>query len=303
MPSAPNDAPQILELAATHGIQLQPDALSVNEAGLDYRVVMARGHDGVQWVLRIPRRDDVSDKLDAERRILDFIAPRLGVPVPRWRVSNRSLIAYQALPGRPGLTLDPATSEPIWHFDNTSRVYAQEFGRLLQRMHALDIEDARRAGLVVETPEQVRANWAADIARVRGEFDVAKSLARRWERWLADDSYWPRHVVMSHGELYPAHVLINPDDTITGVLDWTTAKVGDPARDFVFQKMLGVEAVFEATVDAYVKAGGQVWDRLGDHCSELLAATPVSYALFALITGQPEHREAAAAGLMPPEAM
>ena len=303
MPSAPNDAPQILELAATHGIPLQPESLSVNEAGLDYRVVMARGLDDVLWVLRIPRRDDVSAKLDDERKILDFIAPRLGVPVPRWQVSNRKLIAYQALPGKPGLTLDPSTGQPIWHFDNTSRVYAQDFGRLLQRMHAIDIEEARRAGLIVEPPEQVRATWAADIARVRAEFDVAESLTRRWETWLADDSYWPRHVVMSHGEMYPAHVLINPDDTITGVLDWTTAKVGDPARDFVFQKMLGVEAVFEATVDAYVKAGGQVWDRLGDHCTELLAATPVGYALFALTTSLPEHREAAAAGLMPPETM
>ncbi|WP_426751628.1 macrolide 2'-phosphotransferase [Myxococcus sp. Y35] len=303
MSPSPNDAPQILELAATHGLELKPDSLSVNEAGLDYRVVMARGLDDTQWVLRIPRRDDVSEKLDAERRILDFIAPRLGVAVPQWQVANRRLIAYRALPGKPGLTLDPATSQPIWHFDNTSRVYAQEFGRLLQRMHAIDIEEARRAGLVVETPEQVRANWAADIARVRSEFDVEASLARRWESWLADDSYWPRHVVMTHGEMYPAHVLLNPDDTITGVLDWTTAKVGDPARDFVFQKMLGVDAVFEATVDAYVKAGGKVWDRLGDHCTELLAAGPVGYAIYALVTGAPEHRAAAQAQLKPSGAM
>lgn len=63
--------------------------------------------------------------------------------------------------------------------------------------------------------------------------------------------------------------------------------------------MLGVDAVFEATVDAYVKAGGQVWDRLGDHCMELLAAGPIGYALYALTTGQPAHREAAAAQLKP----
>lgn len=297
------DAAQLVELAAAHGLRLKPDTLAANEAGLDYRVVMARDLDDTTWVLRLPRREDVSAKVDAERRILDFIGPRLGVPVPQWTIVTRSLIAYRALPGRPGLTLDPATGQPVWHFDQTSRVYAQEFGRLLQRMHAIDIEDARRAGLLIETPEQVRATWASDIARVRGEFDVADSLVRRWEAWLADDSYWPRHVVLSHGEMYPAHVLLAPDDTITGVLDWTTAKVGDPARDFVFQRMLGVDSAFDATVDAYVKAGGQVWDRLGDHCSELLAAGPVQYALYALITGQPAHREAAAAQLKPAGAM
>ncbi|CAM3348073.1 phosphotransferase [Corallococcus sp. ZKHCc1 1396] len=295
----PDDARQILERAASHGLELQPDSLSVNEAGLDYRVVMARDTGDVEWILRIPRRDDVSAKLGEERAILDFVGPRLGVPVPQWQVADRSLIAYRALPGRPGLTLDPASGEPVWHFDRESRVYAREFGHLIHRLHAISIEEAGRAGLKVETPDQVRAGWASDIARVRKEFDVAEALIRRWETWLGEDSYWPRHVALTHGELYPAHVLLAPDDTITGVLDWTTAKVSDPARDFVFQRMLGVDAVFEATVDAYVKAGGQVWDRLDEHCTELLAATPVAYALFALTTGQPAHREAAAAQLKP----
>lgn len=303
MPSAPNDAPQIVELATSHGLKLKPDTLSVNEAGLDYRVVMARDLEDTLWVLRIPRREDVSAKLAEEKKILDFIGPRLGVAVPQWQVADRNLIAYRALPGKPGLTLDPASGEPVWHFDQTSPVYARQFGQLLQRMHAIDVEDARRAGLVVETPEQARATWAAEIARVTQAFDVAPDLTQRWQRWLGDDSYWPRVVAMTHGEIYPAHVLLAPDDTITGVLDWTTAKVGDPARDFVFQKMLGVDAVFDATVDAYVKAGGQVWDRLGDHCVELLAATPVAYALYALTTGQPEHRAAAQAQLNPEAAM
>ncbi|WP_163785853.1 macrolide 2'-phosphotransferase [Myxococcus vastator] len=299
MPPAPLDASQLVELAARHGLKLQPDTLSVNEAGLDYRVVMARDLEDTLWVLRIPRREDVSAKLADEKKILDFVGPRLGVAVPRWQVADRELIAYPALPGKPGLTLDPASGQPVWHFDRESRVYARHFGQLLQRLHAIDIGAARQAGLVVETPEQVRANWASDIARVTQAFDVAPSLTQRWERWLGEDSYWPRFVALTHGELYPAHVLMDPDDTLTGVLDWTTAKVGDPARDFVFQKMLGVDAVFEATVDAYVKVGGQVWDRLGDHCVELLAASPVAYALYALLTGQPEHRAAAQAQLTP----
>ncbi|ATB47576.1 macrolide 2'-phosphotransferase [Corallococcus macrosporus] len=303
MSPVPPDATQILELAASHGLKLKPDTLSVNEAGLDYRVVMARDLEDTLWVLRIPRREDVSAKLADEKKILDFIGPRLGVAVPNWHIAQRDLIAYPALPGRPGLTLNPTSGEPVWHFDRESRDYARQFGQLLARMHAIDVEEVRRAGLVVETPEQVRATWASDLARVRQAFDIAPALTERWERWLGDDSYWPRFVTMTHGEPYPAHVLLAPDDTITGVLDWTTAKVGDPARDFVFQKMLGVDAVFEATVDAYVKAGGQVWDRLGDHCVELLAASPLGYALYALTTGLPEHRAAAQAQLTPEAAM
>ncbi len=294
----PDDARQILELAASHGLELKRESLSANEAGLDYRVVMALDMGDTQWVLRIPRREDVSAKLGEERAILDFIRPRLGVPVPHWQVAERNLIAYRALPGRPGLTLDPAPGEPVWHFNRESQVYARQFGELVARLHAISTREAEQAGLKVETPDQVRAGWASDIARVRNEFDVADELVRRWERWLGDDSYWPRQVVVTHGELYPAHVLLAPDDTITGVLDWTTAKVGDPARDFMFQRMLG-DSAFDTAVDAYVKAGGTVWDRLGDHCKELLAAGPIGYALYALMTGQQVHRDAAAAQLKP----
>lgn len=33
---------------------------------------------------------------------------------------------------------------------------------------------------------------------------------------------------MTHGEIYPAHVLFDEAGTINGVLDWTTARSDDP---------------------------------------------------------------------------
>ena len=38
--------------------------------------------------------------------------------------------------------------------------------------------------------------------------------------------------------LYAAHVLVDGPSRIVGVLDWTTAKVGDPAVDFTYQHMI-----------------------------------------------------------------
>jgi aminoglycoside phosphotransferase (APT) family kinase protein len=38
-----------------------------------------------------------------------------------------------------------------------------------------------------------------------------------------------------HQDLSPDHVIVDPDTgRITGILDWTDAILGDPARDFVF---------------------------------------------------------------------
>lgn len=288
---------EILARAHAHGLALDPASLRIEEAGLDYRVAFARAADGRDWVLRLPRRPDVAREMAAEAAVLDLVRPALSVAVPDWQIRSETLIAYPLLPGAPGLTLDPATGAPRFHLEPTSPRYAVAFGRLLAELHRID---ARGAGVAVETPERVRARWAEDIAAVRAEFRIADRLLRRWSAWLEDDGSWPTWSVLTHGELYPAHVLVDAEDEITGVLDWTTARVTDPARDFVYQHAMAGPEAFALTVASYVEAGGQVWPRLGDHCAALWSASPVAYGIYALRTGEPHHAAAAAAQLDPP---
>lgn len=289
----------ICALAAKHGIELDPATMTLNEAGLDFRVGIGRGTDGLTWVLRVPRRAELEAQIESEARILDFVAPRLSAAVPDWRVRSADLVAYPAVAGEPGLTID-SSGALHWRLDLTSLRYAERFGVLLAELHRIDVERARAAGIPFEAPDEVRERWRREIALVAGEFEVAPHLTRRWQAWLDDDSYWPPWSVFTHGELYPAHVLIDPEDSITGVLDWTTAKVSDPGRDFVFQRGMSSPELFERTVEAYAGAGGCVWPRLADHAAELWAASPVAYGLFAMQTGDDVHRAAAQAQLNPP---
>ncbi|AIW36197.1 hypothetical protein KS07_01315 [Bacillus subtilis] len=40
--------------------------------------------------------------------------------------------------------------------------------------------------------------------------------------------------------MHPPHILIGENQRVTGLLDWTEAKVADPAKDFVlYQVILG----------------------------------------------------------------
>lgn len=290
-----------LALAAAHGVHLSADDASVTEAGLDYRVVMATEVTGRRWVLRLPRRPDVTDGMASEARTLDLVAPVLagdGVAVPDWRVRTARLIAYPALPGAPGLSLTSA-GEPVWHMDPASPDYARRLGRLLARLHSITPEQARAAGVEVRTPEQVRRAWAEDLARVRAEFTVAPALSAAWAAWLDDGSCWPDRTVMTHGEIYPAHVLLDDTGAITGVLDWTTARVDDPARDLAAQYGAAGEEMLDATLAAYEQAGGHVHPGLAAQARHLWDASAVGYALYALTTRGPAELAAAAALLNP----
>lgn len=291
-------ADDIVALARRHGLALREATVRVEEAGLDYRVAFAELEGGEPWVLRIPRRPDVSAKIDAEAAILELVRPALSVAVPDWQVRAPELIAYPRLPGEPGLTIG-AEGALQWRLDVSSATYASAFGELLAELHRVDVDRARAAGVEFEGPDEVRARWRRDVATVREHFAIAAPLLARWSAWLDDDRLWPSHTVFTHGELYPAHVLIDADDRITGVLDWTTAKVSDPARDFAFQHAMASPESFARTVDAYVQAGGRVWPALAEHCAELWSASPIAYGLYALTSGDPEHHAAAAAQLDP----
>ncbi len=213
---------------------------------------------------------------------------------------GEELVAYRRLPGEPGLTLD-ASGQPRWHVEPSSPELAAALGRLIAELQAVDADAAGKAGVPVMSAREVRARWRADFETVRAELEIAPHLRERWEAWLANDALWPESTAFTHGELYAAHVLLETPGRIVGVLDWTTAKVGDPATDFVYQHMMG-PAAFEATVAAYVEAGGVEHPHLAERCAELAAAAPLVYGLFALRSGDPQHRANASAQLYPRDA-
>lgn len=289
------DTAAIVNLADKHGLTIQPGTVAVNEMGLDFRIVFATGHDGTRWVLRMPRRKEVAAASAAEARTLQLVQGRLSVAVPDWQIRSDDLIAYPLLPGRPGLVMDG--EQPQWHADMAAPELADSLGKVLAQLHDIDPAAARAAGVTAHTPAGVRIDLRKKIERVDTEIGVGTTLRRRWEHWLDDDSYWPGHSVLVHGDLYAAHIMVNKSNRVTGLLDWTEAQVGDPAIDFTFQQASMDPADFDRLLDAYEAAGGTLWPRIREHCRERFSAFAINYALFALQPGNEEHLPTAAGQL------
>lgn len=293
------EATGIRDLAQAHGLDIDPETIVVNELGLDFQVAIAEAVDGGSWVLRIPRRPDVTDRAAVEGRFLRDVAPHLSVAVPDWQIHTADLIAYPLLPGTPGLTIDEQ-GQPHWHFDVESADCAQSLADFLAELHSIDPALVRSSGIDEFSPAEVRQRKRDDIARVVAEFEVAPSLRERWAAWLDDDAYWPDFTTVTHGEVYPAHQLMDGPRNLS-ILDWTTAAIGDPARDFMFHHASVSAGSFDATLKRYVDKGGRVWPKFAEHCGELFSTSPVELGLYALQTGDSDHMEAARAQLNPGE--
>ncbi|MED3626856.1 macrolide 2'-phosphotransferase [Bacillus subtilis] len=102
-------------------------------------------------------------------------------------------------------------------------------------------------------------------------------------------TYWPGFSSLIHGDLHPPHILIDQNERVTGLLDWTEAKVADPAKDFVLYQTIFGEKETARLLEYYNQAGGRKWAKMQEHISEMQAAYPVEIAKLALQTQQEEH--------------
>ncbi|WP_249537794.1 macrolide 2'-phosphotransferase [Escherichia coli] len=247
-------------------------------------------------MLRIPAPSEVSAKVEPEARVLAMLKNRLPFAVPDWRVANAELVAYPCSKTRLRWSSSLVRPRPTGRAAD-SEVFAESFATALAALHAVPISAAVDAGMLIRTPTQARQKVADDVDRVRREFVVNDKRLHRWQRWLDDDSSWPDFSVVVHGDLYVGHVLIDNTERVSGMIDWSEARVDDPAIDMAAHLMVFGEEGLAKLLLTYEAAGGRVWPRLAHHIAERLAFGAVTYALFALDSGNEEYLAAAKAQL------
>jgi macrolide phosphotransferase len=300
-----NKVNDILSHALSHGIEIEPGSVQINESGLDFFAVFANDKEGATWVLRTPRRPDVVASAAYEKKVLDVILSRLPVAVPHWQIHTPELIAYRILQGNPAATINPEKQQYDWFLNQEALpdLFVQSLAETLVALHNIDHGTAADAGVRVKQSAEVRRTLSVRMENIKGEFGVARELWDRWQKWLSDDTCWPEHSALVHGDLHPGHIMVNDDGKVTGLLDWTEGEVADPAIDFTVHYRLFGEPGLKDLLSRYEAAGGKVWPRITEHIREWIAAYPILIAEFALKSGIEEYMEMARATLGVDEAV
>ncbi|WP_103997489.1 macrolide 2'-phosphotransferase [Paenibacillus sp. UNC499MF] len=287
---------QFRVLAVKYNLKLDlSQSMELNDSGLDFLAASARTTDGAAWMLRIPRRPDVIQSAVYEAKVLELVSRKLPVAVPGWQINRPDFIAYRKLPGTPAATIDTTAMAYKWHIDPEalSSEFVQSLAAAIAALHRINGRTAEQAGLLAVEAGDLRAGASARMEVVRQAYGVSEELWERWQAWLADASYWPQHTSLIHGDLHPGHILVDENERVCGLLDWTEAECGDPAADFsAFYTVFGEEAL-SRLLEEYEKAGGRVWPRMKEHIVQFQVAYPVSIALFALKSGLEQYADMA----------
>lgn len=293
-------AETVRALAARNGLDLDPASVAFNPSGLDFLGATARDRSGRAWMIRLPRRPDARTRAGREGRILKLLAPLLPVAVPDWKIASAEIIAYPLLAGTPAATVDPEIGSYRWHIDpaNPTETFIRTSAQALAALHSVPVEALRDAGVEPRDADAVRRGTAGQVDTVTREFAVAPALLRAWRRWLDDDPLWPDFAAVVHGDMHPGHMLVEgADHRLTGLIDWTEVEAGDPAGDLVAFRVAFGDDALARFLDAYEAAGGRTWPGMARQVEARWLLRGAQYALFALESGDPAHREAAQGSL------
>jgi aminoglycoside phosphotransferase (APT) family kinase protein len=173
-----------------------------------------------EWIVRVARRTKVAERMRPEPALLDALAPMLPVDVPRFEAVGPGWVAYRRIQG--------------WSI--TSGASALPVAEFLAALHTFPVD--RAASLGVEA-----GGWREAMLAELDEFDLRvaplleppeRRLARaRFREYLDDDASFGFRPALVHADLGPEHLLCDPD-RLVGVIDWTDARIGDPALDFAW---------------------------------------------------------------------
>lgn len=260
----PLDAPTAAALVAAQfpawaGLPVVP----VDPPGWDNRSFRL----GPAMKLRFPSAARYVAQVGKEARWLPFLAPRLPLPIPAhlglgapgpgcpfpWSVQSW-------LPGRPASRAAPA--DPVR--------FARDLAGFLAALQAVPaaggpaagVQSFHRGGRLAVCDSETRGCLAA----LAGRIDAAAATAA-WEAALA--ARWTGPPVWLHGDIAPGNLLVT-SGRLSGVIDFGTAAVGDPACDLVIAWTFldgPARAAFRAAVtappDAWARARGwALWKAL-----------------------------------------
>jgi aminoglycoside 2''-phosphotransferase len=192
-----------------------------------------------ELIFRFPLREDVTEYLQKEIRLLPILEEVLSTPMPHINYIGHGdenypfvFVGYRKLSG---LALDDLsiTQEQLV-------TLAQALAAFLNELHSFPVTRAIENGVQGHTPAQWRERYRelySDL-QVRAfpllDSELRAKSKKLWEDFLENEAIFTFKPVLMHCDLACEHIFCDPvGGMLPGVIDWGDATIGDPALDFV----------------------------------------------------------------------
>ncbi|GAB3987322.1 hypothetical protein GCM10029978_105650 [Actinoallomurus acanthiterrae] len=198
------------------GLSWRPPLSPIGEGGEHHSWWVAD-----RYVARFSPNQRASRRQQRELALRDLIRPYTDVPLPR------SAAYGEWAPGC-GFTVDTRLHGASGEDQPLSAVGERQLAMLLRGLRSIPAREAATIGVPAGSPiEWERLTAHAEAARLRlTDTEAVPTTPLRPP--MPGGSVKP---VLVHADFKGEHLVVRPDGTLAGVLDWTDAELAEPARD------------------------------------------------------------------------
>lgn len=265
--------------------ELAIESCAIHSQGWDSVAVLVND----DLIFRFPKRRDVEPQYLFERQLLPALASALPLRVPDVAFFWPSGATYPGvfighhLIGGQQLAIEHLTAE-------RAPGLARQLGQFLSALHRFPVELATQLGVPAGDRKAWQQRYLNQYQQIQSRVLPLLGQAARariisnWQAFLHDDARFTTTLI--HHDLASEHILYDPArGTISGIIDWGDAAIGDPAIDFT-----GLLADYGEGFTEHVLAHYQgVIDRsFRDRMRFYRTVMPLNTVLFGLDTGQEE---------------
>lgn len=229
--------------------EVEPYLHSIQRAYPDLPIVSARvneeGQNNVvlvvneEYIFRFPRYAEALKQLETEVAILTGIQDAITLRIPRPLFTRLDAPAGgQAFMGYlliPGVQLWRETMAAIQDESVLDRL-ADQLAGFLKELHSVPVREAIACELSLDDTAEVCADiYARMQARCLPHMrpDARAWAAQHFENFLSDPRHFDYTPVLKHSDFGMGNILFDPTtQTITGIIDFGSTSLGDPAYDF-----------------------------------------------------------------------
>ncbi|GET37686.1 phosphotransferase family protein [Microseira wollei] len=243
------------------------DRLEFNQDGMNNDVIII----DQKLVCRFPKTKWAKENLAIEVKILQVVQPFIDLPIPQLHHVEEDFVSYpfidgEALSRNKLLRLDSSTQE---------KAIAQ-LGEFYQQLHSIPKDVHETSGIAASVAERTREEMLNLYQKTQ---EILFPYLWKHQRTWVHEHFQPlvegnltleASPVLIHGDLGCYHILFNSEQqTISGIIDFGTAGVGNPAIDFaslldnygepVVKRMDRYYSDLERLIDQARFRAGTVW--------------------------------------------
>lgn len=242
-----------------------------------------------EWIFKIPRRDDVWNRLIVEKDMLNLFAPDSPVAVPRVEFFGERVLGYRMVRGR------PLTDDLFKSMNQRNRdVLAEGLGQFLSKLHTVAFD---APGENIYRGHFFRSGFEKLISQAEKDIyhHLPKGTVKNIEEFLnsmrSDEDNFTHRTGVVHADLHHSHILWDEQrEQLAGIIDFGEMSQNAVAADFAYLDALYVtenSSFLKRIISSYEFAEPQFLEKIQRFSKFELLFWPTSMIESAELSGSP----------------